>query len=215
MSQIARSGGDKGAVSKIKTKQVLLDVAVDQIGKVGEAHVRLEDVLRDAGASVSSLYHHFGSMRGLLDEAQLVRFDADTGENVQRFRDRALQCRDAAEFRTLVITTTASVFSQERARNRSMVMNAFGSIFETPGYHEKVVSLENRNIAVLTEGLRHGKDQGFITTDIDPQALAVWVLGLTFSRVVPDILDDEAAGEGWVRITTTALLNLMGLDPEH
>lgn len=215
MGQKAGARKITSGATKVKTKDVLLQVTVDQINKVGEAHVRLEDILAESGASVSSLYHHFGNMRGLLDEAQLMRFDADTGLNIRNFRDRVMGCRDADEFRALVIATATEIYSPQRARNRSMLMNAFGSIFETPGYHERVVALENENISVLTEAMQHAKDQRFITTDVDPRALAVWVIGLTFSRVIPDLLEDRAAHEGWVGLTISSFLHLMGLDPEH
>lgn len=201
---------DTGEVRE-NTKDLLLRVAIEEIDRVGEARVRLDDILRESGVSVSSLYHFYGSMRGLLDEAQLARFDADTGANIKQFHDAVVRCANVEQFRSLVEATVNEVYSKKRARNRSTLMNAFGAIFETPGYQERVVRLEDENIAVLSAAFEHAKRQGFIASDVDNKSLAIWVIGLTFSRVLPDILDDDESVDGWIRITTASLLHVMGL----
>lgn len=88
----------RNVTSKGKTKDEVLRVTIVEIEKVGEGNVRLEDVLREAEASVSSLNHHFGNMRGLPGEAQLARFNASTGDNAQRFRDAANRVKNKKSF---------------------------------------------------------------------------------------------------------------------
>ena len=201
----------KPAAEREKTKDALLRVAIAAIEEVGEAHVRLDDILRDADASVSSLYHHYGNMRGLLDEAQLARFDSYTGENIKAFHDAVLRVRDKDEFRALVDATVRNLFSRERRDNRSTIVNAFGSIFKTPQFDQRVVELERQNIAVLSAAIEHAKSRGMTRSDLDVVSFSAWAAGLTFSRVIPDILDDDDIIDGWIEMTIDSVNHLLGI----
>ena len=208
---VKKSTTDRPSGEREKTKDALLRVAIAAIEEVGEAHVRLDDILRDADASVSSLYHHYGNMRGLLDEAQLARFDAETGENIKDFHDAVLKVRNKEEFKVVVRGAIHDAYSRSRAHNRSIAMSAFGSIFETPDYNARVVELEKSNIDLLARALTHAKAQGLTRPDLDVEGLSAWVMGLKFSRVIPDILDDDSLADSWLEMTTQALNHLLGL----
>ena len=209
---VKKSTTDQPSGEREKTKDALLRVAIAAIEEVGEAHVRLDDILRDADASVSSLYHHYGNMRGLLDEAQLARFDAETGDNIKDFYDAVLKVRNKEEFKVVVRVAIHDAYSRSRAHNRSIAMNAFGSIFETPDYNARVVELEKSNIDLLAQALTHAKAQGLTRPDLDVEGLSAWVMGLKFSRVIPDIMDDDAVADSWLEMTTQSVNHLLGLD---
>lgn len=206
-NQVAeRSSGERE-----KTKDALLRVAIAAIEEVGEAHVRLEDILRDADASVSSLYHHYGNMRGLLDEAQLARFDSETGNNIKVFYDAVVRVPNKDEFTALVRNTVEQAFSRSRAHNRSSAVNAFGSIFKTPSVNERVVALEKAHVEMLAHAISHAQSKGFVRADLDVEGFSVWVMGLTFSRVIPDIMNDEAMVDSWMEMTVQSINHLLGL----
>jgi AcrR family transcriptional regulator len=209
---VKKSTTDRPSGEREKTKDALLRVAIAAIEEVGEAHVRLDDILRDADASVSSLYHHYGNMRGLLDEAQLARFDAETGDNIKDFYDAVLKVRNKEEFKVVVRVAIHDAYSRSRAHNRSIAMNAFGSIFETPDYNARVVELEKSNIDLLSRARTHAKAQGLTRPDLDVEGLSAWVMGLKFSRVIPDIMDDDAVADSWLEMTTQSVNHLLGLD---
>ena len=199
------------AIAKEKTKDALLRVAIGAIDEAGEANVRLEDVLRDANASVSSLYHHYGNMRGLLDEAQLARFHASSGENVREFANAANRVKNKKELRELVIRIVRESYSPERARNRATSLNAFSSILDTPEYNEKVAGIERVNIDLLIDALDSLRARDLISKSLDLTAFAAWIMGLRFARVVPDTMNDANVEEAWIDITTRAVLHLLEL----
>lgn len=197
--------------SKMKTKDALLAVAIKAIDECGEANVRLEDVLREANASVSSLYHHFGNMRGLLDEAQLARFHSSSGENVRDFASAANRVKNKKELRELVVSIVRESYSPQRMKNRVIALNAFASILETPEYNEKVATAERVNIDLLVDALDSLRARGLISKTLDLTAFAAWIMGLRFSRVVPDTMNDAKVEESWVKMTTSAILHLLEL----
>ena len=202
---------DQSSGEREKTKEVLLRVAIAAIEEVGEAHVRLDDILRDADASVSSLYHHYGNMRGLLDEAQLARFDSYTGENIKAFHDAVIRVRNKDEFRKLIAATVKDLFSRERKENRSTIVNAFGSIFKTPEFDQRVVELEKQNVAMLSAAIEHARSRGMTKSDLDVVSFSAWAAGLTFSRVIPDIINDDDIIDGWIEMTIDSINHLLGL----
>jgi AcrR family transcriptional regulator len=208
---VKKQVAERASGEREKTKDALLRVAMAAIGEVGEAHVRLDDILRDADASVSSLYHHYGNMRGLLDEAQLARFDLFTAGNIKAFHDAVIRVGNKDEFRRLIAATVEDLFSRERAKNRSTIMNAFGSIFESPQYTQRIVNLEKTNISVLAAAMENARLRGLTREDLDVESFAAWAMGLTFSRVIPDILNDDAIIDGWLEMTTQSINHLLGL----
>ena len=208
---VKKSAPTRQAIAKEKTKDALLRVAISAIDEAGEANVRLEDVLRDANASVSSLYHHYGNMRGLLDEAQLARFHASSGDNVREFWNAANRVKNKKELRELVVNIVRESYSPERARNRATALNAFSSILDTPEYNEKVASAERVNIDLLVDALDSLRARGLISKTLDLTAFAAWIMGLRFSRVVPDTMDDVNVEKAWIDITTKAVIHLLEL----
>lgn len=208
---VKKSAPTRQAIAKAKTKDALLRVAISAIDEAGEANVRLEDVLRDANASVSSLYHHYGNMRGLLDEAQLARFHASSGENVREFWNAANRVKNKKELRELVVNIVRESYSPERARNRATSLNAFSSILDTPEYNEKVASAERVNIDLLVDALDSLRARGLISKTLDLTAFAAWIMGLRFARVVPDTMDDVNVEKAWIDITTKAVIHLLEL----
>lgn len=210
-NSVKKSTTDRPSGEREKTKDTLLRVAIAAIEEVGEAHVRLEDILRDADASVSSLYHHYGNMRGLLDEAQLARFDSSTGDNIKTFHDAVIRVRNKDEFRKLIDATVRDLFSRERKENRSTIVNAFGSIFNTPEFDKRVVELEKQNVAMLSVAIEHAKSRGMTRSDLDVVSFSAWAMGLTFSRVISDIMNDDDIIDGWIEMTIDSVNHLLGL----
>ena len=211
MSVLKNQVAERSTGEREKTKDALLRVAIAAIEEVGEAHVRLDDILRDADASVSSLYHHYGNMRGLLDEAQLARFDSETGNNIKVFCNAVLRTRNKDEFKVLVRNTVHEAFSSSRAHNRSSAVNAFGSIFEAPNMNKRVVALQRAHIEMLAQAISHARSHGFVRADLDVEGFSAWVIGLTFSRVIPDIMNDEAIVNRWMEMTIESINHLLGL----
>lgn len=57
------------------SKEMILALAITQIDRGGEASIRVKQIAEDAGTSVTSIYHFYGSREGLIEAAQIARFE--------------------------------------------------------------------------------------------------------------------------------------------
>jgi AcrR family transcriptional regulator len=100
--------------SETPVKQRLLELAIQTIDESGEPGIRVNQLAESAGVSIPTLYHHFGSREGLIEEAQAERFiralrdDAVLGKNLVQISESAV---DLAEWdRTFDEATLAVLF---------------------------------------------------------------------------------------------------------
>ena len=89
----AKSGGDRAVGRAGATRAALLAAARDAFAAGGFADANITDVVTRAGASVGSLYHHFGGKADLylaLFEDYQVRQEHRAAEAVRKARARAV-----------------------------------------------------------------------------------------------------------------------------
>ena len=57
------------------SRGLILALAIKAIDTGGEASIRVKQIADEAGTSVTSIYHFFGSREGLIEAAQIARFE--------------------------------------------------------------------------------------------------------------------------------------------
>ena len=109
---------------KVNARDTLLRVMIETLDEVGEPGVRLEKVLKDANVSVSSMYHHYGSLGGLIEAAHLHRFRLTQGIDLEFFLAAMNSINTQNEFRVLINELLDRMFSEARRAVRSQRINA-------------------------------------------------------------------------------------------
>jgi AcrR family transcriptional regulator len=66
-------GGGVQAARPRTTREWVLAVALEQLDVGGEAAVRVDQISAESGASIGSIYHHFGDREGVIAAGQLRR----------------------------------------------------------------------------------------------------------------------------------------------
>jgi AcrR family transcriptional regulator len=195
------------------TRDVLLRVTVAELDEGGEEGVRLETILAEADCSPSSLYHHFGNLRGLVDEAQIVRFERQLAGRTQIVRDAFDRITDREELIQFSIATLKNLFDAEGAESRSSRANALGSTYKRSDFAKKMGLVLQENCDDLAAAFRIAQLRGLILPTIDIRALAVWVQGMLFARVLVELINDDAMEREWDGLTVRAILfTLFGPD---
>ena len=192
------------------TRDILLKVTVEQLNVGGEAEIRLENILAEADCSPSSLYHHFGNLRGLLDEAQLVRFSQTLQERTAAF-NKAIQeitTWDAlVEFCSVAIDRLLGGEDGPQARSRRV--DALGSTYMRADFAKRMGEAQAESCEQLAAALRTPQLRGLIDESVDLYALAHWVQGLVFSRVLVELGNDDTLGRKWNDLTKRAILAML------
>ena len=179
------------------TRDALLRVMVHTLDECGEPGVRLEKVLREANASVSSMYHHFGNLAGLIEAAHVVRFRRTQQLDVEYFTEEMKLVKNLNEFRDLLTRAMDRAFHENRRIVRSQRVNASARSYQNPQYAEFLRDLQRQANQALILALLQAQAKGFIPPHVDIEAAAAWWTSTIYGRYFVEILDDADLESRW------------------
>jgi AcrR family transcriptional regulator len=197
---------------KMSTRELLIQVTVDALDEVGEPNIRLENILATSGVSVSSLYHYFGNLRGLVDAANVARFNRVYLLDIESTRAALDKTRTKDEFRAMVISMMEDIFLPSRNTNRRHRLLAFSGLDNNPEFVEAISQAHRSNALATSEILASAKNRGFVPVDFDPVAFGVWLSAQAFGLAVTEIMNDDVLNDKWRDQTLRATLHLLGLN---
>lgn len=198
--------------TKLSTRDALIHVTVEALDELGEPNVRLENILATSGVSVSSLYHYFGNLRGLIDAANVVRFNRVYLLDLESTRTALGKARTKDDFRKMVVSIVDDIFLSSRSENRRHRLVALSGVDNNPEFAASIAEAQKANALATTEILVSAKSQGFVPQHFDPVAFGVWFSAQAFGLAVTEIADDDAMNDMWRAQTLRATLHLLGLD---
>ncbi|MTA78764.1 MAG: TetR family transcriptional regulator, partial [Actinobacteria bacterium] len=77
----------------------ILGVAKTILADVGEAGLRIDDVMEGASVQAPVIYRHFGSREGLVQSAYLARHTDNVLATIRLFAANSIDAADETEFR--------------------------------------------------------------------------------------------------------------------
>ena len=192
------------------TRDALLEATVEQLNEAGESEIRLENILAAADCSPSSLYHHFGNLRGLLDDAQIVRFSQTLVERTATFNEAIQEIKTRDELIEVCATRIGELVSDvDGPLARSRRVDALGSTYMRPDFAKRMGEVQVESCKQLAAALRVPQLRGFIDESVDLYAVSHWVQGLFFSRCLVELANDDAVGDKWNDLTKQAILAML------
>jgi AcrR family transcriptional regulator len=194
------------------TRNAFIRVTAQMIDVHGEPSVKLEEVLVETGASVSSLYHHFGSLRGLIEEAQVYRFMIARNLDVDQLKAGIERVSSQKEFVELLRTVLLGMISNARDFNRMRRITALASSESSESMREKLVQVEKESLENALVGMRYAQARGFIPADVDVEVATIWGSTVAFSRVLVHILDNPSLQSRWDTLAVNSILQVFKLD---
>jgi len=192
----ASEEGAPGAETQ-STRARLVSVAASLIDEHGEWGVKLDDVLAASGASASSVYHFFGNLRGLVDEAQVQRFTEARFFDVLHFRDAVAGVQTREELRALVDTYLRGMIAASRVPGRARRLSALASSQHNSAMRSRLAALETESLDDVAAGLADLQSRGLVDASIDPRTVAAVASGLLFSRSLPELIGDDDLQRAW------------------
>jgi AcrR family transcriptional regulator len=187
------------------TKDALLRVAIEVINQGGESAIRLDSILAEVGVSPSSLYHHYGNLNGLIEAAQVERFQRSVFGNAVELRRRVEEVESAAGFVELVDATLDLYFGVDRAITRQHRVNALGNAFGRTELLAAIAEAQKISLVIATEAVSIAQAKGFVNKDLDVAAFIAWFDAMAWGRVLIEITPDEDLGAKWNQIAKRAV----------
>jgi AcrR family transcriptional regulator len=206
-----KSGEISRGHSRANSRELLLQIMIEALNEAGEANVRLDTILERAQISPSSLYHHFGNLRGLIEAAHVERYISEVYDRIDDLKTQLELMTTPQDFEKIIDGTLDHLFADERRISRFRRLNAIGSSFGRPEFAGQLARCELVAYQQIADVLKVAQDRGFIPASVDLLAFAAWV-NTTFSGSVPiDLLDEPDLHRRWAEMVRSSTKYLLGI----
>lgn len=196
---------------EMRTK--ILEVAIRYIEEHGESSLRLRTIAAKVGIALPTLYHYFENREALVTAAYAERYRADLSQTLDPFLAAVEVCTNRNEFIDAFENLYRNSFPKLRSGVRAHRAETIGRALHDPVLQESIVETMRETIIPGVEGLELAKSKGWIPSDLDPEAFALWNLAHISSLIVTEVLDDDSLLLRIQDLMMTAALSLLALDP--
>ena len=183
----------------------LLDAAIRSLELNGWDASQINEILVDAHASRSSLYHFYGSREGLLAAATAERYRRLLLQEDTALVTEASDCETTEEllaFVTQQIVRTVTDPDSIKARRSRVAIGADALIHEE--LREEVAQKQQLFLDAIAEIVRAGQQKGIIRPELNAMAYAVWMHGMLLGRTLTEAVFQDTAS--WLEIAIEAVL---------
>lgn len=188
------------------TRTRILNLAIAAIDAGGEAAIRVNHLVAEAGVTPPVLYHYFGSRDGLVVAAQVARYTRRTYEDIALIGKSVAQCTSREELRDmLVLIWTRSL--KERSANRWLRTSALGSAYARPELDAALSKAQDAIIAQLRDILEPFRQRGWLRPGIDLTSTVAWHHSVLISRIHIERGQQLVDPEEWDRLTIDSLVH--------
>ena len=185
-------------------RERILELAVAAIDTGGEAAIRVNHLVADAGVTPPVLYYHFGNRDGLVIAAQIERYSRRTEADIAAIARAVARCESSDDLRqALRITWTRSL--AERSESRWRRTNVLGSAYARPELEAAVADAQDKIIEGLVEILEPCRAKGWLRPEIDLASTIAWHHSLLIGRVHIEHGSRLGNADEWDRLTLQAL----------
>ena len=182
----------------------ILDLAIAAIDAGGEAAVRVNHIVEEAGVTPPVLYYHFGNRDGLVIAAQIERYSRQIRQDIEAIGQRVSQCQTREELQTaLVDVWEKTLVGREESRWRRV--SVVGSAFARPELEAEVLRAQDEIVAGLVAVLQPCNERGWLREGIDLPSAVAWQHGLLLSRVFIERGAQQGETDEWDQLTLEAL----------
>ena len=182
----------------------ILDLAIAAIDAGGEAAVRVNHIVEEAGVTPPVLYYHFGNRDGLVIAAQIERYSRQIRQDIDAIGQRLSQCQSREDLQTtLVDIWEKTLVGREESRWRRV--SVVGSAFARPELEAEVLRAQDEIVAGLVAVLQPCNERGWLREGIDLPSAVAWQHGLLLSRVFIERGAQQGETDEWDQLTLEAL----------
>lgn len=188
------------------TRTRILDLAVAAIDAGGEAAVRVNHIVAEAGVTPPVLYHHFGNRDGLVIAAQVARYTRRTFDDIERIGEAVATCTSREALRAVLVATWTASLAQ-RAQNRWVRTSAMGSAYARPELEAAIAASQDEIVDQLVTIFEPCREKGWFRPDIDLVSTVAWHHSVLIGRVHIERGQKLVNPAEWDRLTIDALVH--------
>ena len=194
------------------TRTRLLFAACKAIERGGEASVNVHKIAKAAGVTVPSLYHHYGSRDGLVEEAQAYRYEEGMRTMAVRLQSIMNRAKTKAQFRDQIETYLKVILSDENADFRRVRVSVLVSAYNNPRLVKRIVAANRAYVERLASYLVPAFQKGWIPKTVNIESLIFWTTSVLNGRVIIELDSDKTFEAGWNQMYIDSTMHALGFD---
>ena len=187
------------------TKTRILDAAIDLIEANGERALRMRDVAAVVGIAEPTIYHYFPDRDSLVVAAHARRYRRELSVTVDPFLPAVQTCASKEEFVKILQSVYHHSFEPGRTSVRATRAEVVGTSFRLEKLRTEVSVAMMESLAPSIEALKLAQSRGWLRTDIDPEAFAIFNLSLISSCIFPEIQNNPELLTKWQELAISTV----------
>ena len=196
-------------VSDSPIRQQILELAIEAIDEGGEPAIRVSQLVEAAGVAIPTLYHHFGSREGLIEEAQAERFIRALRADADAFIQGVNACKTKKELIRVIQKLFDDLRLPERSEVRWRRVNALGASYARQPLAERIVKAHDEIVTQIALALMPFQREGIIRQDIDLRAVIAWYNGTVIGKALVEIAPSTIDVAQWDRTFNEAVFTTL------
>lgn len=179
------------------TKQLLRDTAVALIDEHGPQGFTVEQLLEVSKISKGSLYHHFEDFSDVIEQAQVARFARFIDNDILAISQVLSATNSREEMFDRFIGIVAVASDPDRKVGRSDRATIIGLARHSEKFAALLAVEQQRLTDALTDVVRELQERGWLSRDLEPQVVAIFLQAYSFGKIVDDIAVSPVSSDQW------------------
>lgn len=189
-----------GTESHHPTRERLVVTLVSMLDENPPEKWHVDDVLLRSGVSKGSMYYHFEDFSDLIDAAFVYRFSQHVDANIEWISALLATADSRDSFFDGLHQLTVVTQGEDRAAIRMERARVLGMAAHNERLRGSLAHEQGRLTGALTDLVREAQTKGWLSVDVDPHALAVFIQAYTLGQIVNDVTEDEMSRDAWVTL---------------
>ena len=191
------------------TKSHLIATTVSLIDEFGPQGFTVDQLLDNSKISKGSLYHHFEDFNDVIIAAQVERFAQYVEEDIAGVTQVLLAATSREDLLKRLDTVSLIAHSPERAKRRGDRMEILTSARHSEKMKLALGPVQARLTASFADLIREMQSRQWVTKEISPEAVAVFIQAYSLGLVVNDASSDHIDMAKWHQLISHMLRTLI------
>lgn len=167
------------------------------IDEGGEGSVNVHRVAKEAGVTVPSLYHFFGNREGLVEEAQVHRFEEGLRLVGISLDEVLAGATTKKQYRDTIRKWLVSVTGANNSNFRRTRTTVIASAVNNPSLAARIAEIQDTHVRRMGTFLSYGTKKGWVDADIDIEAVIFWTITQLNGRMIIELDPKNRYSDSW------------------
>lgn len=184
-------------MAKVDSRTRLIVAAAKAVSRGGESAINVHKVAKEAGVTVPSIYHFFGNRSGLLEEAQVFRFQEGLKIVSRRLDEDLALVTTKRQFKVAIDNWTRTVCGSSNRSYRLLRNSVMVTAINNPRLARRIADLFEDQVKQIAAFLNLARARGWIDEDLNVESIAYWTITQLNGRLMIEIDPKKRFSEEW------------------